>query len=609
MQTLFRRRVSVFISKQNFLVRNNHFVTSNARDISEETGLYGFKLLKSPKCFQRFVDEAIARSIELVSDVSNLPPSMETIKTMDEISDTVCSVVDSAQLCRCTHPDREFVEEATKASMRINEYLSFLNTNHNLYSALLRADESGLLQTDEAQRTAHFLRTDFEKGGIHLPAEKLERVNRLNIDIDHLCREFSNNIVTDPGFVDVFPESRIPKHVQHLLKPIYRSIPATSKESLRRRINNKEMGFRITTDSTTLSSVLQWVLDDEYIFYIMNKYPECKYLIDNVLALRNEGERLIEGPIMLAFGPDRRRQRGCLDQSEIKSSQRALPKGQSSVLEIPAKADICICTSKAGTSHNYFKVKPRKGQARKLSSRILPPVMTLYNVFVPEMYDSILVSLENPIETMMGGNGGIESPVRKQSYIKGNSSPHANLGILDKLIEARHELAQIMGCNSFADFSMHHRTLASSPEVVMSSLLELSNIVRPKADQEFNSIRSYKRQNYRQTYEDLEPWDETYLTGMMKSSAYNLESSVISSYFPLPQCLEGLNVLVQSLFGVTFCSIPLAPGESWHQDVLKMALHHPEEVLFHTLVNNLSSQYRAQHLNSTEIFDLEIFSD
>ncbi|KAF6173067.1 hypothetical protein GIB67_009987 [Kingdonia uniflora] len=64
--------------------------------------------------------------------------------------------------------------------------------------------------------------------------------------------------------------------------------------------------------------------------------------------------------------------------------------------------------------------------------------------------------------------------------------------------------------------------------------------------------------------------DETYFTGMMKSSAYNLDSTVISYYFPLSQCIEGLKVLVQSLFGTTFHSIPLALGESWHEDVLKM---------------------------------------
>lgn len=54
----------------------------------------------------------------------------------------------------------------------------------------------------------------------------------------------------------------------------------------------------------------------------------------------------------------------------------------------------------------------------------------------------------------------------------------------------------------------------------------------------------------------------------------------MASYFPLARCIEGLKVLVESLFGVTFRQIPLAPGESWHPDVIKILLHHPNEVIF-----------------------------
>lgn len=177
---------------------------------SAETGLYGFEILKSPKGFRRFVDEAIERSGELISYISELPPSIEIIRAMDEISDTVCSVVDSAELCRNTHPDREFVEEANNASMKIYEYLHFLNTNHNLYNAVIRAEQEGQLQTKEAQRAAHTLRVDFEKGGIHLCSEKLNRVNQLNIEIAHLGREYVPSYLDDPladhskSFISVF---------------------------------------------------------------------------------------------------------------------------------------------------------------------------------------------------------------------------------------------------------------------------------------------------------------------------------------------------------------------------------------------------------------------
>ena len=48
--------------------------------------------------------------------------------------------------------------------------LQFLNTNHTFYNAVKKAEQDGHLLTEEARRAAHYLRIDFEKGGIHLPS-------------------------------------------------------------------------------------------------------------------------------------------------------------------------------------------------------------------------------------------------------------------------------------------------------------------------------------------------------------------------------------------------------------------------------------------------------
>ncbi|TYG43330.1 hypothetical protein ES288_D11G007900v1 [Gossypium darwinii] len=418
-----KRLFEPFLSYRHFRTR------AVDRQNTSSTGLYGFDHLKSPKGFQRFVDEAIERSSELIDYISGMPSSAEIIRAMDEISDTVCSVVDSAELCRQTHPARGFVEEAIKASMKINVYLHFLNTNHTLYNAVKKAEQDGHLLTEEARRAALHLHIDFEKGGIHLPCGKLDRVNQLNMDAHKLCREYGENIINDPGYVDIFPASRIPRQIQHLLKPIYRLTSGVSKESLGSYEDEQEKGFRIITEPRTLFSVLQLTPDEQ---------------------------------------------------------------------------------------------------------------------------------------------------VRKMAYLKGSSVPHANHEVLDKLINSRHELAQIMGCKSYAEFVMQ-LNMASSPEVVVSFLQEMSNMVKEKADEEFNTIRNLKRDVCGQRCVDLEPWDEAYYTTMMKSSAYNLDSAVVASYFSLPQCIEGLKLLVKSLFGASFDSVPMAPGESWHPDVLKMCIHHPEE--------------------------------
>ncbi|KAJ7949611.1 Mitochondrial intermediate peptidase, mitochondrial [Quillaja saponaria] len=432
MLSLFRgtgAKLRIKHSTSELLTTRSLRTSAVAQQTGTATGLYGFDHLKTPKGFQRFVDDAIERSGELISYISGMPSSSEIVKAMDEISNTVCSVVDSAELCRHTHPEREFVEEANTASMRINDYLHYLNTNHVLYNAVKKAELEGHVLSEEAKRAANYLRVDFERGGIHLSDEKLDRVNLINIEISRLCREFNENIVADPGNVDIFPPSHIPKTLHHLVKPIYRSRCSVTSNSLGSRDTIKEKGYRVTTDPQTLSSVLQCASDEE---------------------------------------------------------------------------------------------------------------------------------------------------VRKMVYIQGNSVPHANLGVLDKLISSRHELAQIMGYGSYAEFALKPN-MAASPAVVMSFLLDMSKMARARADEEFKTIRNFKKEKCGQTYGDLRPWDEAYYTAMMKSSAYNFDSSVVSSYFPLSQCIEGLKVLVESLFGATFHSMPLAPGESWHSDVLKLSLHHPEE--------------------------------
>ncbi|KAK3040092.1 hypothetical protein RJ639_027818 [Escallonia herrerae] len=151
----------------------------------------------------------------------------------------------------------------------------------------------------------------------------------------------------------------------------------------------------------------------------------------------------------------------------------------------------------------------------------------------------------------------------------------------------------IIEYDSYADYALHS-SMASSPKVVLSFLLEMSKMVRPMADEEFKAISDFKREKSGHVCGDLEPWDEAYFTGLMKSSAFNLDVSVVASYFPLSRCIEGLKQLTQSLFGVTFRSIPLAPGESWHPHVMKFSLYNPDEVV--ALVCNFRGSHNSRHV-------------
>ncbi|KAJ7567508.1 hypothetical protein O6H91_02G150900 [Diphasiastrum complanatum] len=392
----------------------------------EAVGLYGYDLLKTAKGFRVFAQVAIERSEELISHIKQLPPSMDVVWAMDDISNTVCTVVDAAELCRNTHPDKEFVEEANQASMEMYKFLHHLNTNHALYNSIVRLEESNVLTTEEAKRAAKTLRVDFERGGIHLATEKLERLNKLNLEITLLGREYGENILHDQGQIDIFPSSKIPRNLHHMLSPIQRSKSGVPKVTVEAR--DIEKGWRVITEPGILSSILKWVPDPE---------------------------------------------------------------------------------------------------------------------------------------------------VRKQVYIVGNTVPKANLQVLDRLIEARHEFSKLLGYNSYAEFATA-MTIAGSPQVVKAFLIELLSKIHTKVEEELMLLKSFKKQ-----MEDgdstFNAWDEAYYTNLAKSQALNLNARVVASYFPLTQCMEGLKFTVRSLFGATFLQVPVARGETWHSDVQKWALEHPLE--------------------------------
>lgn len=93
---------------------------------------------------------------------------------------------------------------------------------------------------------------------------------------------YSENIITDPGHVDIFPASRIPRQIQHLLKPIYRMTSGVSKEPLGSLNDEQEKGFRIITEPRTLSTVLQWTADDQvaFIFWIQEINHSSPHFIE-----------------------------------------------------------------------------------------------------------------------------------------------------------------------------------------------------------------------------------------------------------------------------------------------------------------------------------------
>jgi intermediate peptidase len=81
--------------------------------------------LHSPADFQRLGDEAaavVARLSQMA--ISGNLEGMEFLEAFDEISDSLCLVLDTAELCRSVHPDPVMpsVIESKRQYVYINTY-------------------------------------------------------------------------------------------------------------------------------------------------------------------------------------------------------------------------------------------------------------------------------------------------------------------------------------------------------------------------------------------------------------------------------------------------------------------------------------------------------
>ncbi|RGB42304.1 hypothetical protein C1646_683750 [Rhizophagus diaphanus] len=161
------------------------------------TGLFRNPALATPQGFHLEAEKALRRVKLLVNRITNASTEKElskVVKNMDRLSDTLCSVIDTAEFIRSSHPDPKFAQAANWAYGYLCSYMNSLNTNTELYKVLKRVlstpSITSQFSSEEFQVANTFLH-DFEKSGIHLPSSEREQFVHLSDKIITLGRQFT----------------------------------------------------------------------------------------------------------------------------------------------------------------------------------------------------------------------------------------------------------------------------------------------------------------------------------------------------------------------------------------------------------------------------------
>jgi peptidyl-dipeptidase Dcp len=116
---------------------------------------------------------------------------------------------------------------------------------------------------------------------------------------------------------------------------------------------------------------------------------------------------------------------------------------------------------------------------------------------------------------------------------------------ITKILKLRIERAQMLGFNTHADFVLDDR-MAKTPAAVYDLLLKVWVPALQKAKEEavMYQIKAGK--------EKIQPWDWRYYTEIVRKEKYDLDQDVIRQYFSLDGVREGVFMVSNKLFGITF---------------------------------------------------------
>ncbi|WP_440497959.1 oligopeptidase A [Serratia sarumanii] len=143
-----------------------------------------------------------------------------------------------------------------------------------------------------------------------------------------------------------------------------------------------------------------------------------------------------------------------------------------------------------------------------------------------------------------------------------NAGKWDNSEVMAETLALRHELAQLLGFDTYADKSLATK-MAESPEQVIGFLSDLAKRARPQAEQELAQLRAFAKQHY--DVDELEAWDITYYGEKQKQHLFSISDEQLRPYFPEQRVVEGLFEVVKRIYGVT--AKERKDVETWHPDV------------------------------------------
>ncbi|MDD2737912.1 MAG: oligopeptidase A [Methylomonas lenta] len=147
-----------------------------------------------------------------------------------------------------------------------------------------------------------------------------------------------------------------------------------------------------------------------------------------------------------------------------------------------------------------------------------------------------------------------------------DQGPHAgqwdNTKVMEQILALRHEKAQLLDFNNYAEYSLATK-MAKTTDDVVQFLEDLADKSWRQARRDLAELKEFAAKEHK--LHDLQAWDIGYYSEKMRQHFYQLSQEEVKTYFPATRVIPGLFSIVEKLYGLQISEIKTF--DSWHPDV------------------------------------------
>jgi peptidyl-dipeptidase Dcp len=159
-------------------------------------------------------------------------------------------------------------------------------------------------------------------------------------------------------------------------------------------------------------------------------------------------------------------------------------------------------------------------------------------------------------------NRALREKIYRANSSKATTGEKSNLDIIKQISNLRLTIANLLGYESYAEFSLE-KSMAKNIKSVDNLLNSLIAVAKPVAEKELDVLQKFAESQGADF--KIMPWDLSYYSEKLKASKYSLDDEKTRPYFKLENVVEGAFKLSNILYGLRYelqTDVPL-----YHPDV------------------------------------------